>query len=97
MSEDVNSMAGDELAAAQLLWGSVDSPWAHEVDESRFRASLAAFAGHDPSTVLSTHLPPIRGNLDRHLQTLSRLPSSTPWVGQDQAALEATLIRIAHT
>ena len=41
-----------------------------------------------PETVLSTHLPPIRGDLDRHVTTLKTLPSSAPYLIPDQAALE---------
>jgi hypothetical protein len=37
--------------------------------------------------VLSTY-PPIHGDLD-HVKTLTKLPSSTPYVTADQAALEA--------
>jgi flavorubredoxin len=87
--EDVASIPADELAPAQLLWGSVDSPWAHFVEEARFADNLARFVQDRPEIVLSTHLPPIRGDLDRHVKTLTKLPSSTPYVAADQAALEA--------
>jgi len=92
LAEDVASIVEGDVTAGMLLWGSADSPWVHCIDETKFAESIAAFAGHgETSTVLSTHLPPIRGNLDRHLKTLSMLPSATPFVGPDQAALEAML------
>jgi hypothetical protein len=95
LTEDVGSTAADELAQAQLLWGSVDSPWAHFVDPAGFGERLKRFVEPRPATVLSTHLPPIRGDLDRHLATLAKLPSSTPYVAPDQAALEAFMAEMA--
>lgn len=93
---DVAEIAEDDVAGGQLLWGSVDSPWAHSLDESKFAATLAEFGALDPQIVLSTHLPPIRGNLDRHLKTISMLPGSDPTVMPDQAAMEAMMNEIAH-
>jgi hypothetical protein len=83
------------LAPGQLLWGSVDSPWAHFVEESRFADNLNRFLQDRPEKVLSTHLPPIHGDLDRHVETLTKLPSSTPVVTADQAALEAFMAAMA--
>lgn len=87
--DDVGSIPEDELQAAQLLWASADSPWAHFVEDSRMADNLTRFVSQRPDRVLSTHLPPILGNLDRHVKTLSMLPSSTPAELPDQAALEA--------
>ena len=92
LTDDIATVVEDDVTAGQLLWGSADSPWVHSVDESKFASTLSSFAAlGDMSTVLSTHLPPICGNVDRHLKTLSMLPSATPFVGPDQAALEAML------
>lgn len=96
LAEDVAVIPDDELTPAQLLWGSVDSPWSHYVEDARFAANLARFVQPGPETVLSTHLPPIRSDLDRHVQTLSTLPSSTPYVTPDQAALEAFMTQMAQ-
>jgi hypothetical protein len=93
--EDVATTADDELASAQLLWGSVDSPWAHFVEEARFADNLNRFVQDRPDKVLSTHLPPIHGDVDRHVQTLTKLPSSTPYVTADQAALDAFMASMA--
>lgn len=88
---DVAAMSTDDVTAGQLVWGSADSPWVHSVDETKFAASLDSVRKLDPELLLSTHLPAIHGNLERHLETLRRLPGTTPWVGPDQAALEAML------
>ena len=91
---DVAAMSTDELAAGQLVWGSADSPWVHSIDETKFAASLDRLRELDPELVLSTHLPAIHGNFEGHIDTLLRLPGTTPWVGPDQAALEAMLAEL---
>ena len=95
LAEDVAAIPDDELEPAQLLWGKVDSPWAHFVDERRFADNLNGFLQDQPDKVLSTHLPPIHGDLDRHVKTLTKLPSSTPYVTADQAELEAFMATMA--
>jgi glyoxylase-like metal-dependent hydrolase (beta-lactamase superfamily II) len=95
LAEDVAAIPADEVAAGQLLWGSVDSPWVHDVEEARLAENLRRFVQDRPETVLSTHLPPIRGDLDRHVETLTKVPSSTPVVTADQAALEAFMASMA--
>ena len=88
---DVAAIPTEQRIAAQLVWGSADSPWVHSIDESKFAASLDSVRRLDPSLVLATHLPSIHGNLESHLDALAKLPGSSQWVGPDQAALEAML------
>lgn len=95
LAEDVGTISEDELTRAQVLWGNVDSPWTHEIEETKLAGNLARFVQQRPGTVLSAHLPPIHENLDRHVQTLSTLPSSTPFASPDQAALEAFMAQMA--
>jgi hypothetical protein len=94
MVDDIGALPAGDVADAQLRWGSIDSPWAHFVEEARLAENLRRFVHTQPATVLSSHLPPIRGGLDRHVETLSKLPSSTPWVAPDQAALEAAMAQM---
>ena len=94
--EDVAEISDDELTPAQLLWGSVDSPWSHYVEDAKFANNIDRFVASRPETVLSTHLPPIRGDLDRHVKTLKTLPSSAPYLIPDQAALEAFMAEMAQ-
>jgi hypothetical protein len=49
---------------------------------------LRSFA---PSTILSTHLPPAIDMTDALLDTVRQMASIEPFVGPDQAALEALL------
>jgi len=89
LADDVSDLPAGEIAAAQQLWATVDSPWVHTLDRQRFADSLAAFG--TPEVVLSTHLPPARGRSATFLDTLRAVPELPPFVGPDQAALEALL------
>ena len=84
-------MPTDDLVAAQRLWATVDSPWVSGVDRNAFRASLQPLRQLDPSVVLCTHLPPAHAAAARLLDTLETAPDADPFMGPDQAALEALL------
>jgi hypothetical protein len=90
-AQDAAAVGSDDLRAAQLLWATVDSPWVHYVDPVRFAASFRALRDFDPTLILSTHLPPITGDVSRMYDTLLEAPDADPFVGPDQAALEAML------
>ncbi len=90
-AEDVAAIGREDLAAAQRLWATVDSPWVAAVDRARFRASLEPLRRLDPPVVLSTHLPPAHRAMPQLLETLEGAPDADPFVGPDQAALEALL------
>jgi hypothetical protein len=88
---DAAAAGADDLRAAQLLWATVDSPWVHQVDPARFAASFQPLRDFDPTRILSTHLPPRTGDPARMYDTLLEAPQADPFVGPDQAALEAML------
>lgn len=90
-AENVTAAAPDELRAGQLLWATVDSPWVHNVEWNRFAASFQPLREFGASTVLSTHLPPVTGDTARLVDTVLDAPHAEPFVGPDQAALEALL------
>lgn len=90
-AQDIRDLVPDELVAAQRLWTAVDSPWVHGVDRGAFASSLQALRAMDPSLLLSTHLPPARDAMPALLDTLASAPDGDPFVGPDQAALEALL------
>ncbi len=91
LASDVHDVSADDLRAGQLLWAGVDSPWVHNVDPAKFRATIEPIRRLDPSAVFSTHLPSATGLNERLLEMLSEAPDSPPFVGPDQAALEALL------
>ncbi|HLY35064.1 MAG TPA: MBL fold metallo-hydrolase [Jatrophihabitantaceae bacterium] len=88
---DDASVVGAELAQRQALWTSVDSPWVHTADPMRFGATLEPIRRFDPTVILSTHLPPAIGRTSEFLATAAQAPGTDPFVGPDQAALEAML------
>ncbi|MCX5043194.1 MBL fold metallo-hydrolase [Aldersonia sp. NBC_00410] len=87
---DLADAPESELKARQLLWAGVDSPWVHNVHPDRFAAMLSELRRLDPSWILSSHLPPTR-SVDTLFTNLLDAPQSDPFVGPDQAALEAML------
>lgn len=88
---DVAALPDEQVVAGQLMWGSADSPWVHSIDKGKFGVSLDAVRRFDPALVLSTHIPPIHSGIERHLDTLARLPDAPPAIGPGQAVLEAML------
>ena len=93
--DDVRAVPADDVRAGQLLWATVDSPWVHLVDRAAYERSLGALRDLAPSAVLSTHLPPALGDVDRLLATLREAPDADPFVGPDQRALEQLLASFA--
>lgn len=91
--EDLRGMDVDDLRERQRLWISVDSPWAQVVEPTRFRATVDAVRALSPTTVLSSHLPPLRDaeGIARALDVADDAPGTDPFVGPDQAALQAML------
>jgi len=95
LTDDVANIPDAELTPAQLVWGNVDSPWARLVDESKLGDTISRFVADGFDLVLGAHLPPIRGDVDRHVKTVSTLPSSPTFTAPDQAALEAFMAEMA--
>lgn len=88
---DVSHVSPDQLRAGQLLWATVDSPWVHCVDPTKFRDDLAPMLSADPSSILSTHLPPALDRTAEFVEMLTIAPNSDPFIGPDQHALEQLL------
>lgn len=82
---------GEEVRDRQLLWASVDSPWIHQVDPASYAATVEPIRALAASAIFSTHLPAAPQPDDRLYETLLLAPRTSPFVGPDQAALEALL------
>ena len=81
--------------AADLFWATVDSPWLHKVDGAALAKELNGIRDMDPALVLSSHLPAAPGSMtERLLASLEAAPAAQPFVGPDQAALEAMLAQL---
>jgi flavorubredoxin len=85
----------DDLLQGQVLWSTVDAPWLHSVDESKFGGALNRVRELDASWLLSSHVPPASTLTDAFLQNLATVPGSAPFVGPNQAALEVMLAQMA--
>lgn len=90
-AEDIGAVSSDDVLAGQRLWATIDSPWVTSVDRTAFHRSLEPLRLRDSPVVLSTHLPPARGAMPRLLDMLANVPDADPFIGPDQAALEALL------
>lgn len=90
-SPDVDYVSPDQLRAGQLLWATVDSPWVHCLDQAMFRESLVPMLSADPTSILSTHLPPAVGRTAEFMEMLTIAPNADPFIGPDQHALEQLL------
>jgi len=95
LSDDAAAVPADELTAGQRLWATVDSPWVHAVEPTAYAAAVRRCPVAGAPLVLSTHLPPARGRTAELLELVATAPSLPPFVGPDQAALEALLAGFA--
>ncbi len=88
---DAGEIPAAELLGAQLLWATIDSPWVHSVDTSRYLQAVRTMQSVDADVILSTHLPPATRTTAQLFDMLALAPGSDPFVGPDQQALQAML------
>jgi len=94
MSEPVENAAEigpEDLRRGMVTWATVDSPWLHSIDTTRFTTALNLVRDMSPKVILSSHLPAAYGMNDTLLAHLATAPAANPFVGPDQPALEAML------
>jgi glyoxylase-like metal-dependent hydrolase (beta-lactamase superfamily II) len=92
-----SDMTPEALREGQVTWTMVDAPWLAKVDASKFAAELNTIRGMDPEIVLSAHLPPASGMNDTLLDALVAASRAQPFVGPNQAQLEAMLAQMTGT
>jgi flavorubredoxin len=93
--ENAAELSDQELREGQVFWATLDAPWLHKVDEAAFAKELNGIRDLEPALVLSSHLPAAPGSMtQRLLASLAAAPTATPFVGPDQAALEAELAQM---
>lgn len=88
-AEDVSAVDTDSLISGLSAWAMVDAPWLSHVGDAPFRGSLMELARLAPNHVLGAHLPPAHGKLEWLSRQLDAARGAEPFVGPDQAALEA--------
>jgi flavorubredoxin len=94
---DAREIPADELLQGTTLWATADSPWLHRVDASLFERDLAAIRAFAPQAIFSSHLPPAVDMDEQLLSNLAAARDAPPFVGPDQAALEAMLGEVTGT
>ena len=94
--EDAADVPKDDLARGFHIWHSIDQPWLHIVDQDKFADVLNRVRELEPETILSSHLPPASDMNDEFLKLMQALPDSEPFVGPNQADLEAMLAQMTQ-
>jgi flavorubredoxin len=79
------------LGPGMTTWASADSPWIHSIDPGKFNKALTAIRDLEAKVVLSSHLPPAVGMLDRLVGILKGAPEAQPFVAPNQVALAQML------
>ena len=75
-----------------MFWSTIDAPWLHKVDRTAFAGELDVIRRMAPSMILSSHLPIAPGHMTGRLcDALASVPDAPPFVGPNQAALEAMM------
>jgi flavorubredoxin len=90
-AQNADDVREGDLAQGMITWASADSPWVHMVKPKEFSPALERIRQMAPKMILSAHLPPAQGKTGQFLELLARVPSSTPFVAPNQAALEQIL------
>jgi flavorubredoxin len=90
-AQNADDVAEGDLARGMTNWASCDSPWVHFVAPEVFNRELSKVRQMAPKAVFSAHLPPAQGRTEQFMEWLSSLPTSTPFVAPNQAALEQIL------
>ena len=70
-ANDVGYSTPNAVRSAQHLWATVDSPWVHLVDETKFLRTVAALRALDPRWILE-HPPPPGGRTHRRVSGHAR-------------------------
>lgn len=86
--QDAADVSEEALTVGMTMWAADDSPWVHLVDRAKFGAALHEVALLNPSRVLSSHLPPASGNVERFLDVLAKVPDAEPSVAPSPEMFE---------
>jgi hypothetical protein len=90
-AQNADDVTEGDLAKGIISWASADSPWVHMVNPGGFIKALDRIRQIGPKIIFSAHLPPAWGKTEQLLELIAEVPTSTPFVTPDQAALEQIL------
>lgn len=92
LPHDAALLSDTELRSGQMFLASIDSPWLHKVDAGALARELDSVRRMEPAMICSSHLAPAPGTIiDRLLAGVAGAPTSPPFVGPNQQALEQML------
>jgi flavorubredoxin len=94
-ADDARTLRSDELQNGMVNWSRIDCPWLHMVDEDVFAGALHRIRALSPKIIFSSHLPPARDMTERILQNLAMVPNEEPFLGPDQAAMDAARLMVS--
>jgi flavorubredoxin len=84
--QDVAELADEELVGGMTAWTTLDSPWAHIVDRSRFAEKLNEVRKLASTCVFSSHLPAVTGRIEDLLKIVASVPDAEPFVAPNAEA-----------
>jgi flavorubredoxin len=93
--QDARDVPEEALIEGLHVFGRAVSPWSTMVDQAQFDRVLEGFRRLEAKTIVSCHSPVSHGLIDRMLKVYSGLPSMEPFVGPDQATLDAMMAEMA--
>lgn len=92
---DAAEVPTDALREGMIRWTTIDSPWLHGTTGDGFEKALSAVTQLAPSHLLGSHLPPTNASVRPLAENLRAARVADPFVGPDQATLEAMLGAVA--
>jgi flavorubredoxin len=88
--DHASAIDADRMREGLKLWATVDAPWLHMVEDTRFRQVLREILVLGATTVLSSHLPPAT-DIGRLLDWIDEARHAPTFAGPDQEAVEALM------
>ena len=85
---DLDALADDVLVGGMTAWATFDSPWLHLADRDRLARYLDGYRDLGAERVLSSHLPPAIGRIDRLLDFVASIPDAEPFIPPDATAFD---------
>jgi flavorubredoxin len=95
ISQDIDDFSEEELVGGMTAWATFDSPWTHLTDRARFAQVLDDVRRLDPHRILSSHLPPMTGQVDQLLKVVESVPDADPFIAPDATAFNEIVANMA--
>ena len=94
-AETAAAIASADLRDGLVAWSSIDAPWLAVADHAALRRALRALQELSPKVVLSGHLPPAEGPIDRLVDFIAEAWTAGAAHTPDPLAAEAVAAALA--